>query len=63
VTVYKDVLRLKLGADPLANFKQLAIKLCDGAKPVSMSAPKYAPPQLKLMRDKIPELEELNLVS
>jgi hypothetical protein len=29
---------------------------------VRMSARKYAPPQLKFMRDKIRELEELGLV-
>jgi hypothetical protein len=46
VTEYKDVFRLKLGADPPANLKPL----------------KYAPPQLKFMRDKIRELEELGLV-
>jgi hypothetical protein len=42
--------------------KPLFIKLCDGAEPVRMSARKYAPPQLKFMRDKIRELEELGLV-
>jgi hypothetical protein len=40
----------------------LAIKLREGAEPVRMSARKYAPPQLKFMRDKIRELEELGLV-
>jgi hypothetical protein len=46
VTECKDVFRLKLGADPPANVKPLAIKLRDGAEPVRMSARKYAPPQL-----------------
>jgi hypothetical protein len=41
--------------------KPLVIKLRDGAEPVRMSARKYAPPQLKFMRDKISELEELGL--
>jgi hypothetical protein len=42
--------------------KPLVIKLRDGAEPVRMSARKYSPPQLKFMRDKIRELEELGLV-
>jgi hypothetical protein len=42
--------------------KPLVIKLRDVAEPVRMSARKYAPPQLKFMRDKIRELEELGLV-
>jgi Reverse transcriptase (RNA-dependent DNA polymerase) len=58
----KGVFRLKLGADPPANVKPLVIKLGDGAEPVRMSARKYALPQLKFMRDKIHELEELVLV-
>jgi hypothetical protein len=58
----KDVFRLKLGADPPGNVKPLVIKLYDGAEPVRMSARKYAPPQLKFMRDKIHNLEELGLV-
>jgi hypothetical protein len=58
----KDVFRLKLGADPPANVKPLVIKLRDGAEPVRMSARKCDPPQLKFMRDKIGELEELSLV-
>jgi hypothetical protein len=62
VTKCKDIFRLKLGADPPANVKPLVIKLRDGAEPVRMSACKYAPPQLKFMRDKIRELEELSLV-
>jgi hypothetical protein len=62
VTECKDDFRLKLGADPPANVKPLVIKLRDGAAPVRMSARKYAPPQLKFMRDKIRELEELGLV-
>jgi hypothetical protein len=62
VTECKDVFRLKLGAEPPANLKPLVIKLRDGAEPVRMSARKYAPPQLKFMRDKIRELEELGLV-
>jgi hypothetical protein len=45
-----------------ANVKPLVIKLRDAADPVRMSARKYAPPQLKFMRDKIRELEELGLV-
>jgi Reverse transcriptase (RNA-dependent DNA polymerase) len=62
VTECKDVCRLKLGADSPANVKLLVIKLRDGAEPVRMSARKYAPPQLKFMRDKIRESEELGLV-
>jgi hypothetical protein len=62
VTECKNVFRLKLGADPPANVKPLVIKLRDDAKPVRMSARKYAPPQLKFMRDKIRELEEMSLV-
>jgi hypothetical protein len=55
VTDCKNVFRLKLGADPPANVKPLVIKPRDGAEPVRMSARKYAPPQLKFMRDKIRE--------
>jgi hypothetical protein len=62
VTECKDVFRLKLGADSPANVKPLVIKLRDGAEPVRMSARKCASPQLKFMRDKIRELEELGLV-
>jgi hypothetical protein len=62
VTVCKEVFRLKLGADPPANVKPLVIKLRDGAEPVRMSARKYAPPQVKFMRDKICVLGELVLV-
>jgi hypothetical protein len=62
VTESKDIFRLKLGADPPANVKPLFIKLRDGAEPVRMSARKYAPPQLKFVRDKIRELYELGLV-
>jgi hypothetical protein len=62
VTECKDVFRIKLGADPPANVKPLVIKLRDGAEPVRMSARKYAPPQLKFMRDKKRELEEMGLV-
>jgi hypothetical protein len=62
MTECKDVFRLKLGADPPANVKPLVITLRDGAEPMRMSARKYAPPQLKFMRDKIRELEELGLV-
>jgi hypothetical protein len=58
----KNIFRPKLGADPPANVKPLVIKVRDGAEPVRMSARKYAPPQLKFMRDKIHELEELGLV-
>jgi hypothetical protein len=53
VTECKDVLRLKLGADPPASVKPLVIKLSDGAEPVRMSARKYALPQLKFMRDSV----------
>jgi hypothetical protein len=42
--------------------KPLAIKLREGTETVRISARKYAPPQLKFMRDKIRELEELGLV-
>jgi hypothetical protein len=62
VTEWKDVFRLKLSADPPTNVKALVIKLRDGAELVRMSARKYAPPQLKFMRDKLRELEELGLV-
>jgi hypothetical protein len=62
VTECKDVFRLKLVADPPANEKPLVIKLRDGAEPVRISARKYAPPQLKFMRDKIHALEEMGLV-
>jgi hypothetical protein len=61
-TECKDGVRLKLGADPPANVNLLVIKLRDGAESVRMSARKYAPPQVKFMRDKIRELEELGLV-
>jgi hypothetical protein len=43
--------------------KPLVIKLRERAEPVRISARNYAPPQLKFMRDKISELEELGLVS
>jgi hypothetical protein len=62
VTECKDVFRLKLGADPPANVKPLVINLRDGAEPVRMSARKYAPPQLKFIRDKIRELDKPGLV-
>jgi hypothetical protein len=62
VTECKDVLRLKLGADPLANVKPLVIKLRDDAEPVQLSSRKYARPQLNFMRDKIHDLQELGLV-
>jgi hypothetical protein len=62
VTECKNVFRLKLGADPPANVKLLVIKLRDDAEPARMSARKYASLQLKFMRDKIRELEELGLV-
>jgi hypothetical protein len=62
MTECNDVFRLKLGADTPGNVKPLVIKLRDGAEPVRMSARKYAPPQLKFMRDKIRELEDLGLV-
>jgi hypothetical protein len=54
--------RVQAQARRLANVMPLVIKLCDGAEPVRMSARKFAPPQLKFMRDKIRELEELGLV-
>jgi hypothetical protein len=44
VTEFKDVFRLKLGADPPGNLKPLVMKLRDGAEPVRMSSRKYAPP-------------------
>jgi hypothetical protein len=53
--------RLNLGADPPWNVKPLVIKLREGAEPLRMSARKYAPPQLKFMRDKISELKEMGL--
>jgi hypothetical protein len=62
VTECKDVFRLNLGAEPPANVNLLVIKLHDGAEPVRMSARKYAPPQLKFIRDKIRDLTELGLV-
>jgi hypothetical protein len=62
VTECKDVFRLKLGADPLANVKPFVIELGEGGEPVQISARNYAPPQLNFMRDKIRELEELGLV-
>jgi hypothetical protein len=62
LTECKDVFRLKLGADPPDIVKPLVIKLREGAEPVRMEARKYAPPQLKFMRDKIRELKELGLV-
>jgi hypothetical protein len=62
VTECKDIFRLKFGADPPAKVKPLVIKLRDGAEPVRMSSRKCAPPQLKLVRNKIRELEELCLV-
>jgi hypothetical protein len=62
MTECKDVCRLKLGADPPANVNPLVIKLRDGSEPVRMSACIYAPPQLKFVRDKIHQLEELGLV-
>jgi hypothetical protein len=61
VTECKDVFWLNIGAENPANMKPLAIKLRDGEEPVCMSARKYAPPQLKFMRDKIRELEGLSL--
>jgi hypothetical protein len=61
MTECKDVFRLKLGEDPPENVKPIVIKLRGGAEPVRMSARKYAQPQLKFMRDKIRELEELGL--
>jgi hypothetical protein len=62
VTECKDIFRLNLSSDPPANMKPLVIKMRDGAEPVRMSARKYAPPQLKFMRDKVREIEELGLM-
>jgi hypothetical protein len=62
VTECKDVFRLKLGAVLPANVNPLFIKLRNGAETVRMSARKCAPPQLKFMRDKINELEEMGFV-
>jgi hypothetical protein len=62
VTECKDVFRLKLGAVPSANVKPLFIKMRDGAEPVRMSARKYTPPELRVICDKIRELDELELV-
>jgi hypothetical protein len=44
VTDCKDVFRLKLGVDRLANVNPLVIKLRDGEEPVRISARKNAPP-------------------
>jgi hypothetical protein len=63
MTECKDVFMLKLAADPPANVKPLVIELRDGTEPVRMSARKCAPPQLKFMRDKTRDLEELGLVN
>jgi hypothetical protein len=46
----------------IVNVKLLVIKLREGAKPVRMSARKNASLQLKFMRYKVRELEELSLV-
>jgi hypothetical protein len=62
VTECKDVFRLKPGAEIPANVKPLVIKLSNCAEPVRMSARKYAPPQLRVMHNKIRELTELRLV-
>jgi hypothetical protein len=62
VTECMDIFRIKLGADPRANVKPVVVKLRDGTEPVRMSACKYTPPQLKFMRDKIREVEELGLL-
>jgi hypothetical protein len=61
VTECKNIIRLKLGADRPANVKSLVIKLRDGAEPVRMSARRYIPPQLNILREKIRELEEMGL--
>jgi hypothetical protein len=61
VTECKDVFRLKLGTNPPANVNSLVVNLCEGAELVRMSARKYAPPQLKFMRDKTCELEKMVL--
>jgi hypothetical protein len=62
VTECKEVIRLKLGADPPANVKPLVIKLREGAKTVRISARKYTLSKLKFMRDKIREPEKRGLV-
>jgi hypothetical protein len=56
MTEYVDVFRLKMCADPSANVKPLDIRLGDGGETVRKSARKYAPPQLKFIRDKIREI-------
>jgi hypothetical protein len=53
VAEYNIGFRLSLGADSSANVNPLVIKLRDGVESVRLSARKYAPPQLKSMRDKI----------
>jgi hypothetical protein len=60
VADYVDIVRLKQGSGPPANVKLLVIKLRDDVE--SVSTRRYASPQLKFKRDKIRELEELNLV-
>jgi hypothetical protein len=62
VTEYEGIFRLKIDAGAPVNVKFFLIKLCDGAEPVRIPARKYAPPQLKFMRDNIRELKELKLV-
>jgi hypothetical protein len=51
VTKYEDIYRLKLGAYLPANVKLLVIKLRDGAKPVRISARKYATLLVIKLRD------------
>jgi hypothetical protein len=62
VTECKDIFRLKLGTDSLANVKPLVTYLREDAEPVRRSARKYAPRQLKFVRDNIRVLEDLTLV-
>jgi hypothetical protein len=56
------VFRLKMGAETPANVKPPVITLRDYADPARTSARKFAPPQLKFMRDKVRDMKELNLV-
>jgi hypothetical protein len=57
VTEWKDVFRLKLGADSPANVKALVIKLRKDAELLQITVPKYASPQSRFMRDKIASLK------
>jgi hypothetical protein len=51
-----------MGADPPVNVMPIFIKLHGDAKPVHIPDRKYSRPQLRFLRDKICELEELNLM-